>query len=100
MSSYISSCCIYTLHQVPQQKNDYDCGLFVLYFIERFMEEAPERLKMKDLDMVIAVCFFVKTISFQIMSFVDWYLSTYSLEGDGSNLKRRPIWEWKSVSCL
>ncbi|XP_028245600.1 ubiquitin-like-specific protease 1D isoform X2 [Glycine soja] len=37
--------------QVPQQKNDYDCGLFVLYFIERFMEEAPERLKMKDLDM-------------------------------------------------
>uniref|UniRef100_A0A0R0J008 Ubiquitin-like protease family profile domain-containing protein n=1 Tax=Glycine max TaxID=3847 RepID=A0A0R0J008_SOYBN len=33
------------------QKNDYDCGLFVLYFIERFMEEAPERLKMKDLDM-------------------------------------------------
>ncbi|KAG4924414.1 Ubiquitin-like-specific protease 1D [Glycine soja] len=37
--------------QVPQQKNEYDCGLFVLYFIERFMEEAPERLKRKDLDM-------------------------------------------------
>lgn len=39
-------------HQVPQQKNEYDCGLFVLYFIKRFMEEAPERLKKKDLDMV------------------------------------------------
>ncbi|XP_057416870.1 ubiquitin-like-specific protease 1D isoform X2 [Lotus japonicus] len=38
-------------HQVPQQKNEYDCGLFVLYFIKRFMEEAPERLKKKDLDM-------------------------------------------------
>ncbi|CAJ2636481.1 unnamed protein product [Trifolium pratense] len=34
---------------VPQQKNEYDCGLFVLYFIERFMEEAPERPKKKDL---------------------------------------------------
>lgn len=30
---------------VPQQKNDFDCGLFVLYFMERFIEEAPERLK-------------------------------------------------------
>ena len=39
-------------HQVPQQKNDCDCGLFVLYFIERFIEEAPDRLKRKDLDMV------------------------------------------------
>ncbi|KAF7829365.1 ubiquitin-like-specific protease 1D isoform X1 [Senna tora] len=37
---------------VPQQKNEYDCGLFVLYFIERFIEEAPERLKKKDLNMV------------------------------------------------
>ncbi|KAG7032277.1 Ubiquitin-like-specific protease 1D, partial [Cucurbita argyrosperma subsp. argyrosperma] len=37
--------------EVPQQKNDYDCGLFVLYFIERFIEEAPDRLKRKDLDM-------------------------------------------------
>ncbi|XP_052730781.1 ubiquitin-like-specific protease 1D isoform X3 [Vigna angularis] len=36
---------------VPQQKNEYDCGLFVLYFIERFMEVAPERLKKKDLAM-------------------------------------------------
>ncbi|KAH9708971.1 ubiquitin-like-specific protease 1D [Citrus sinensis] len=36
---------------VPQQKNDYDCGLFVLFFMERFMEEAPERLKKKDLAM-------------------------------------------------
>ncbi|OWM76056.1 hypothetical protein CDL15_Pgr009701 [Punica granatum] len=36
---------------VPQQKNDYDCGLFVLYFMERFIEEAPERLKKNDLAM-------------------------------------------------
>ncbi|XVE92443.1 hypothetical protein REPUB_Repub01dG0097900 [Reevesia pubescens] len=36
---------------VPQQKNDYDCGLFVLFFMERFIEEAPERLKTKDLAM-------------------------------------------------
>ncbi|KAG8366143.1 hypothetical protein BUALT_Bualt17G0045300 [Buddleja alternifolia] len=37
--------------EVPQQRNEYDCGLFVLYFIERFIEEAPERLKKKDLEM-------------------------------------------------
>ncbi|CAK8561664.1 unnamed protein product [Lathyrus sativus] len=37
--------------KVPQQKNEYDCGLFVLYFIKRFMEEAPDRLKKKNLSM-------------------------------------------------
>ncbi|KDP26573.1 hypothetical protein JCGZ_17731 [Jatropha curcas] len=37
--------------EVPQQKNDYDCGLFVLFFMERFIEEAPDRLKKKDLAM-------------------------------------------------
>ncbi|WOL12502.1 hypothetical protein Cni_G21269 [Canna indica] len=36
---------------VPQQKNAYDCGLFVLYFMKRFIEEAPERLRRKDLSM-------------------------------------------------
>ncbi|XP_065875413.1 ubiquitin-like-specific protease 1D isoform X2 [Euphorbia lathyris] len=37
--------------EVPQQKNDSDCGLFVLFFMERFIEVAPERLKKKDLAM-------------------------------------------------
>ncbi|CAH9084733.1 unnamed protein product [Cuscuta epithymum] len=37
--------------EVPQQKNDYDCGPFVLFFIERFIREVPERLKRKDLAM-------------------------------------------------
>ncbi|GKV14503.1 hypothetical protein SLEP1_g25368 [Rubroshorea leprosula] len=37
--------------QVPQQKNDSDCGLFVLYFMKRFIEEAPERLRKRDLVM-------------------------------------------------
>ncbi|XVF84964.1 hypothetical protein PTKIN_Ptkin17bG0080900 [Pterospermum kingtungense] len=37
--------------QVPQQKNYHDCGLFVLFFMERFIEEAPQRLKKKDLAM-------------------------------------------------
>ncbi|CAA7020741.1 unnamed protein product [Microthlaspi erraticum] len=38
--------------QVPQQKNDFDCGLFVLFFITRFIEEAPQRLTLKDLGMI------------------------------------------------
>lgn len=41
------------MKQVPQQKNEYDCGLFVLYFMQRFIEEAPERLKKQDLEMVL-----------------------------------------------
>ncbi|CAO2828816.1 unnamed protein product [Amaranthus hypochondriacus] len=36
---------------VPRQTNDYDCGLFVLYYMERFIEEAPERLTRQDLSM-------------------------------------------------
>lgn len=36
---------------VPQQKNDYDCGIFVLFFMERFLKDAPKRLRKKDLDM-------------------------------------------------
>ncbi|KAM7464800.1 hypothetical protein LguiB_012362 [Lonicera macranthoides] len=37
--------------EVPQQTNGYDCGLFVLSFMERFIEEAPKRLKKKDYTM-------------------------------------------------
>ncbi|XP_025805117.1 ubiquitin-like-specific protease 1D isoform X2 [Panicum hallii] len=28
--------------QVPQQNNAYDCGIFMLYYIEQFIREAPE----------------------------------------------------------
>ncbi|CAN8294402.1 unnamed protein product [Cochlearia groenlandica] len=38
--------------KVPQQRNDFDCGLFVLFFIERFIKEAPLRLKLQDLGMI------------------------------------------------
>ncbi|KAL5206421.1 hypothetical protein ABZP36_034630 [Zizania latifolia] len=37
--------------QVPQQNNEYDCGIFMLYYIERFMREAPERFTRDNLDM-------------------------------------------------
>ncbi|XP_051203486.1 uncharacterized protein [Lolium perenne] len=36
---------------VPQQENEYDCGLFVLYYMQRFIEQAPERIHKKDLSM-------------------------------------------------
>uniref|UniRef100_A0A7N1A5E1 Ubiquitin-like protease family profile domain-containing protein n=1 Tax=Kalanchoe fedtschenkoi TaxID=63787 RepID=A0A7N1A5E1_KALFE len=28
--------------EVPQQENSYDCGLFLLHYVELFLEEAPE----------------------------------------------------------
>uniref|UniRef100_A0A0A9DRK5 Ubiquitin-like protease family profile domain-containing protein n=1 Tax=Arundo donax TaxID=35708 RepID=A0A0A9DRK5_ARUDO len=37
--------------QVPQQNNAYDCGIFMLYYIKRFIREAPERLTRDKLDM-------------------------------------------------
>ncbi|KAF8109999.1 hypothetical protein N665_0088s0017 [Sinapis alba] len=38
--------------KVPHQMNDFDCGLFVLFFIQRFIEDAPQRLKLQDLGMI------------------------------------------------
>lgn len=29
------------LFQLPQQENFYDCGLFLLHYVERFLKEAP-----------------------------------------------------------
>ncbi|EES01448.2 hypothetical protein BDA96_03G312800 [Sorghum bicolor] len=37
--------------EVPRQHNDYDCGLFMLYYIDRFILEAPERLTKEGLGM-------------------------------------------------
>ncbi|CAN1187505.1 Ubiquitin-like-specific protease 1D [Linum perenne] len=37
--------------EVPQQDNEYDCGVFVLLFMERFIEQAPERFKQQHLGM-------------------------------------------------
>jgi len=30
--------------EVPRQQNDYDCGIFMLYYIEKFIQEAPDRM--------------------------------------------------------
>lgn len=35
--------------EVPQQSNEYDCGLFVLSFIEQFILKAPRRMQKEDL---------------------------------------------------
>ncbi|XP_048232444.1 ubiquitin-like-specific protease 1D isoform X3 [Ricinus communis] len=80
--------------EVPQQKNDYDCGLFVLYFMERFIEEAPERLKKKDLAMVfppitrlewLLRCDIIRcSLSFSLFIIV----VLFSLASGGSDLKR------------
>jgi len=37
--------------QVPQQNNAYDCGIFMLYYIEQFIREAPERFTIDNLGM-------------------------------------------------
>ncbi|XP_063947094.1 ubiquitin-like-specific protease 1C [Daucus carota subsp. sativus] len=37
--------------EVPQQTNDYDCGLFVMYFMKLFLKQAPKRFKIQNLEM-------------------------------------------------
>ncbi|CAL4947543.1 unnamed protein product [Urochloa decumbens] len=37
--------------EVPRQRNEYDCGLFMLYYIDKFIQEAPERLTKENLGM-------------------------------------------------
>ncbi|CAE6075504.1 unnamed protein product [Arabidopsis arenosa] len=34
---------------VPQQTNDVECGSFVLYYIQRFIEDAPENFSVDDM---------------------------------------------------
>ncbi|CAM0882819.1 unnamed protein product [Alopecurus aequalis] len=29
--------------EVPRQRNDYDCGIFMLYYIEKFIQEEPDK---------------------------------------------------------
>lgn len=38
--------------QVPRQQNEYDCGIFMLYYIDKFIQQAPERLTKESLGMV------------------------------------------------
>ncbi|GJM93203.1 hypothetical protein PR202_ga09745 [Eleusine coracana subsp. coracana] len=37
--------------KVPRQQNEYDCGLFMLYYNDRFIQDAPERLTREELRM-------------------------------------------------
>jgi Ulp1 family protease len=39
-----------TCLQVPLQENESDCGLFLLRYIEKFVEKAPRTLRLSDLD--------------------------------------------------
>jgi hypothetical protein len=41
---YVLSC------QVPLQENESDCGLFLLHYIRKFVENAPKAMKLCDLE--------------------------------------------------
>ena len=51
-SDFNCSCILTLCYQVPQQENGYDCGLFALFYMEHFIQEAPDRFCRKDLSMV------------------------------------------------
>ena len=38
------------MKQVPLQDNGYDCGVFLLYYIEKFLEDAHQTLIFQNLD--------------------------------------------------
>jgi len=37
-------------YQVPLQENESDCGLFLLHYIRKFVEQAPHKMRYSDLD--------------------------------------------------
>ena len=40
----------FTIQQVPLQENNSDCGIFWLHYIEKILEDAPEKLIFQNLD--------------------------------------------------
>ena len=44
--------------EVTQETNDYDCGLFVMYFMKLFLKQAPKRFKIQNLKMVLSLSIF------------------------------------------
>ncbi|XP_042057538.1 ubiquitin-like-specific protease 1D isoform X2 [Salvia splendens] len=80
--------------EVPQQQNVYDCGLFVLFFIERFIGDAPERLKKRDLDMVLVSILLIFSVFFMflvIFGYLCAFLSIISSESNGSDLRKLQV---------
>ncbi|GKC03065.1 ubiquitin-like-specific protease 1D [Tanacetum coccineum] len=47
---------------VPQQENPYDCGVYVLMYIEHFIKHAPNRMKTEYLTMFGEKCFGIKEV--------------------------------------
>ena len=35
--------------KVPQQDNEYDCGIFLLHYVELFLKVAPPRFSLKNI---------------------------------------------------
>ncbi|XP_047323154.1 ubiquitin-like-specific protease 1D isoform X7 [Impatiens glandulifera] len=70
---------------VPQQRNDYDCGLFVLYFMERLIDDAPQRLRKKDLAMFGKKWFRPEEASGLRTKIKKLLLEQFQLQDDSSN---------------
>jgi hypothetical protein len=66
------------MKQVPRQRNANDCGLFVLFYIERFLKEAPKRLKEKDLSMVrlslVHVWLYLSNVNISTSNHINYHL--------------------------
>lgn len=95
---HISKCLevFYLCNQVPQQKNDFDCGPFVLFFIKRFIEEAPQRLKRKDVGMVSCLEFYTSTKSLYLLTLISTCMfPSFSSTRSGSNPTKPLLWEPK-----
>ena len=85
--------------QVPGQNNAYDCGIFMLYYIQRFIIEAPENFTRDRLVMVSGAnsfLYFSVLIMLCLFSLASFFLEgltlslywLYSLVAVGLDLKR------------
>lgn len=55
--SFLVNVLFWEKNQVPQQRNDWECGNFVLYFIKLFMDNAPNNFIKEGYPYFVSFCF-------------------------------------------
>ncbi|KAF5741022.1 Cysteine proteinases superfamily protein putative isoform 3 [Tripterygium wilfordii] len=72
--------------KVPQQRDDEECGTFVLYFINRFVQDAPENFNVKDFPYFVSFCYCCHVYFFKYVDALQSLVVICSGTADGSKL--------------
>ncbi|KAF5742282.1 Cysteine proteinases superfamily protein putative isoform 3 [Tripterygium wilfordii] len=85
--------------KVPQQRDDEECGTFVLYFINRFVQDAPENFNVKDFPYFVSFCYCCHVYFFKYVDALQSLVVICSGTADGSKLVQCRQRRWKQSSA-